>query len=343
MDGIQNQQLFDLNVRKSLGKTKVNKDIAKSIKDLSEHTRFLLYHNGITIICSNVDTAKEGEIKIQGYAVVNGCQSLSCIYDNRDKVTQNLRILTRTIEIEPESELIPKITHNSNNQNGIKARDFRSNSLIQVKIQNEIFQEYPNYFYQIKRGNAPVERILIDNELAGKILIAFDLKEPWTVHQTYKIFDDLHQKIFARPEVTGDRIVVLFDLYREVENNLKDIKPELFGRYQMTKFFVLYLLAEALSDNEYGKMFCMNPEKFYQSNSQKINTIKSIRLILKDLIIDLNGEIKEAGGEEFDFKKTLKTPNLSRSLANKVITSHKKLIARERTESFSQLWRRFST
>ena len=51
MEGVENQQLFDLNLRKSLEKTKVNKDIAKSIANSSEHNNFLLYHNGITIIC----------------------------------------------------------------------------------------------------------------------------------------------------------------------------------------------------------------------------------------------------------------------------------------------------
>ena len=45
MEGIENQQLFDLNLRKDLEKTKVNKDIAKSISNSSEHINFLLYHN----------------------------------------------------------------------------------------------------------------------------------------------------------------------------------------------------------------------------------------------------------------------------------------------------------
>ncbi|MFN6487992.1 MULTISPECIES: hypothetical protein [unclassified Nostoc] len=57
-----------------------------------------------------------------------------------------------------------------------------------------------------------------------------------------------------------------------------------------------------------------------------------------DIVIDLNAEFKEAGGENFDFKGTFKAPNLLRSLANKVITSHKKLIARDRVDSFSKLW-----
>jgi AIPR protein len=339
MEGIENQQLFDLNLRKDLEKTKVNKDIAKSISNSSEHSNFLLYHNGITIICDRLDTSENGKMKIQGYSVVNGCQTVSSLYKNRDKVTQDLRVLTRIIQISSEQvDLISKITYNSNNQNGIKARDFRSNTQTQVRIQQEISQNYPVYFYEIKRGDDPDQRIVIENTLAGQILLAFDLKRPWSVQRPSKIFDDLHQEIFARPEVTGGRIVVLFDLYKEIEKDLIKIEPQLFGGYQITKFFLLYLLSEVLSDDEVGKDFCKKPESFYQKLNHKENLLKCIHTILGDLIIDLNGEFKEAGEEKFDFKATFKAPNSLRNLTNKVIASHKKLIARQRVESFSQLW-----
>ena len=339
MEGIENQQLFDLNLRKDLEKTKVNKDIGKSIDNASEHSNFLLYHNGITIICDKLDTLDKGKVKIQGYSVVNGCQTVSSLYRNRTKVTQDLRILTRIIQVNSnQQDLISRITYNSNNQNGIKARDFRSNTQTQVRLQQEINQSYPDYFYEIKRGDEPEQRIVIENTLAGQILLAFDLKRPWVVQRYSKIFDDLHQEIFARPEVSGGRIVVLFDLYKEVEKDLPQIEPSLFGGYQITKFFLLYLLSEVLSDDEVGTAFHRKPEEFYQDSTQKENLIKCIHIILGDLIIDLNGEFKEAGGENFDFKATFKAPNLLRSLTNKVIASHKKLIARERVESFSQLW-----
>lgn len=339
MEGIENQQLFDLNLRKDLEKTKVNKDIEKSIDNASEHGNFLLYHNGITIICDRLDTSEQDKVKIQGYSVVNGCQTVSSLYRNRAKVTQDLRILTRFIQVNAnQSDLISRITYNSNNQNGIKARDFRSNTQTQVRLQQEINQYYPDYFYEIKRGDEPEQRIVIENTLAGQILLAFDLKRPWNVQRSSKIFDDLHQEIFARPEVSGGRIVVLFDLYKEIEKDLPRIEPSLFGGYQITKFFLLYLISEVLSDDEIGKAFSKKPEDFYKDSAQKEHLLKCIHIILGDLIIDLNGEFKEAGGENFDFKATFKAPNLLRSLTNKVIGSHKKLIARERAESFSQLW-----
>lgn len=339
MEGIENQQLFDLNLRKDLEKTKVNKDIGKSIDNASEHGNFLLYHNGITIICDKLDTSDEDKVKIQGYSVVNGCQTVSSLYRNKAKVTQDLRILTRIIQVNAnQSDLISRITYNSNNQNGIKARDFRSNTQTQVRLQQEINQSYPDYFYEIKRGDEPEQRIVIENTLAGQILLAFDLKQPWAVQRYSKIFDDLHQEIFARPEVSGGRIVILFNLYKEIEKDLPKVEPSLFGGYQITKFFLLYLLSEVLSDDEVGKSFYRKPEDFYKDSAQKENLLKCIHTILGDLIIDLNGEFKEAGGENFDFKATFKAPNLLRSLTNKVIASHKKLIARERAESFSQLW-----
>ena len=94
MDGIHNQQLFDLNLRKSLAKTKVNKDIFQSIENQSEHNKFLLYNNGITIICGNLDVSEEDKIKIQDYAVVNGCQSLSCFYTKKDRGGENFDFKT---------------------------------------------------------------------------------------------------------------------------------------------------------------------------------------------------------------------------------------------------------
>ena len=149
-----------------------------------------------------------------------------------------MRILTRIIQVKPnQTDLISRITYNSNNQNGIKARDFRSNTQTQVRLQKEVNQQYPDYFYEIKRGDDPGQRTVIENTLAGQILLAFDLKRPSAVQRYSKIFDDLHQDIFARPEVTGGRIVVLFDLYKEIEKDLDKIEPALFGGYQITKFF----------------------------------------------------------------------------------------------------------
>ena len=76
LDGIASSELFAWNVRGSLGRTKVNKDIGRSIDDPGEHKNFLLYHNGLTVLCQQLE--REGDkITISKYSVVNGCQSLT--------------------------------------------------------------------------------------------------------------------------------------------------------------------------------------------------------------------------------------------------------------------------
>jgi hypothetical protein len=50
MEGIADQSLFAYNVRGPLGRTKVNKDLVKSIQNNATHKIFPLFHNGVTII-----------------------------------------------------------------------------------------------------------------------------------------------------------------------------------------------------------------------------------------------------------------------------------------------------
>ena len=122
MDGISSGELFAWNVRQWLGrKTKVNKDIERSIKDRSEHKYFPAFHNGLTVLCKELKS-NDTHITISGYAVVNGCQSLTALDTNKASVSSDLRILTKFILVSPDSELALKITNNTNNQNGTTYR-----------------------------------------------------------------------------------------------------------------------------------------------------------------------------------------------------------------------------
>ncbi len=126
LEGISDQSLFDQNVRGPLGKTKINTAIVNSIKDKKLHKSFPLFHNGITVIASKVDVGT-GSITTEDYYVVNGCQSLTSLFDNQGSLTDDLRILTKFIQLENGSPLGSMITRFSNNQNGVEDRDFMSN------------------------------------------------------------------------------------------------------------------------------------------------------------------------------------------------------------------------
>lgn len=340
LDGIASQQLFSWNVRQSLGRTKVNKAIAQSIEDQSEHKDFLLYHNGLTILCGSVNRFDD-KISISGYKVVNGCQSLTTLYEHRSKVSNELRIFARLIELAPDSELAGKITYHTNNQNAISARDLQSNSVIQMRLQNEFRALYRgDVFYQIKRGEKSEAPHIIENEEAARILLAFDLQQPWSCHQPSKMFDDLHLNIFSRPEVNARRILVLNDIYQVVVKSKSGIEYESMAGYRLTSYFLLYLLRQALECDEIGKKFCQQPEAFLDEPQGRERISKCVDRVLGDIIIDLNAEIKdrEAMNASVDYKRELKSLKAVRTLQRNIIPHYQKAVARGRALSFGKEW-----
>lgn len=340
LDGIASSELFAWNVRGSLGRTKVNKDIGLSIDTVAEHKNFLLYHNGLTILCQQLER-KGDAITISKYSVVNGCQSLTSLYDHRAKITDELRILTRLIELPPDHPLAEKITNHSNNQNPINARDLQSNSTIQRRLQNEIDQLYAGQvFYRIKRGEPDKAPQVIDNDEAGRLLLAFDLKEPWTCHQTYKVLDELHGDIFARPEVNARRIVAMADLHAVIQTCMADVENRMLASYRLSQYFLLYLLRKALELDDQGKAFCVDLGAFLMQPSGRERLRSCATRIVKDIIIDLNAEVRERAEADnpFDYKRELKSPNSVRQMERSIIPQYWKAVSRGRACSFGQEW-----
>jgi hypothetical protein len=340
LDGIASSELFAWNVRGSLGHTKVNKDIGRSIDNSAEHKNFLLYHNGLTVLCQQLN--REGDkITISKYSVVNGCQSLTSLFDHRAQITDDLRVLTRLIELSPEHPLAEKITHHSNNQNPINARDLQSNSTIQRRLQNEFDGLYAGQvFYRIKRGEPDRAPQVIDNDEVGRLLLAFDLKEPWACHQTYKILDELHSGIFARPEVNAHRILAIVDLHSAIESCMDDVENKMLASYRLCHYFLLYLLRQAFELDNEGKAFCGTPGDYLlqPKGRERIRTC-AVRIV-RDIVIDLNAEVRDRADARnpFDYKRELKSPNAVREMARSIIPQYQKAVSRGRACSFGQEW-----
>ena len=342
LEGIQNGKLFDWNVRQSLGRTKVNKAISQSVQDQDQHANFLLYHNGLTILTTRL-THEEDSISLSGYSVVNGCQSLTSLYENRDKVTSDLRLLGRLIQLPPSGDLAALITRHSNNQNSISARDLQSNSTIQRRLQNDIESRFPDFFYEIKRGEIGANdglRTTITNEEAARILLAFDVRQPWSCHQSYKLFDELHKAIFARPEVHAGRIVGLYQAYLAVLHVLPQVEPEVLGNYRLVRYFLLSLLRMALDSDAVGQRFCEDPTEFLTDLDWDGRLQRCFSRVLTDLVIDLNAEVADRGadGEPFDYKRELKSPQSVRGLQQSIISMYKKAVDRDRATGFGAEW-----
>jgi hypothetical protein len=342
LEGISDQSIFDANLRGHLGNTKVNKDIVDSIKDSSKHKLFPLFHNGITIMTEGLDLdGRKTQLTITGYGVVNGCQSMKSLFNYRKHLTEDLRILTRFIRVSKASPLLDMITNYSNNQNGIKARDFKSNHDIQIRLQNEFKKYYAdNFFFEIKRGEQTNGKAVITNEYAGLLLLAFDLKEPWSAHQKYKVFDDKYTELFARPEVNAHRVVMLSTFMDAIVECLQRLDNQLFARYGLTRYLMLYILREILEKDQVGAQVATQPEQFVKDPALRQALKACVQSILSDMVVDINADLAEmtAKDPEFDYKSKLKSNEWSKLFSRGIISSYEKLVQRKRVESFEVEW-----
>lgn len=330
MEGIADGSLFRENVRYTLGNTPVNKSIRQALAAKSEHTNFILGHNGLIILCSSADNAESGQLTIKNYSVVNGAQSLTSFYNDKSKLSDDLRVLVRVVEVQDEA-LARAITENSNNQNAIKPRDLRSNHAIQLRLQKEMTQAPGNYFFEIKRGEkAPAGQIVITNDEIGRALLAFDVLEPWSAHQIYKVFDEKYADVFGRPEVTAQRIIFVHRLMEIVKNSLPKLKNRPMASYTLTRYFILFVLSEILRENEVSRSIVANPASL--DGAQMDEFLGMCEEILKTVIVDINVESKSA---DFDYKSILKSPNPVSELAQAILASYEKDVEREKAETFT--------
>ncbi len=332
MSGIDDGTLFSQNVRQSLGNTKVNKALMQSVNDPSEHENFILYHNGVNILCEEANIEDE-RLKIRNYVVVNGAQSISTFQKASEKLTENLRVIAKIIQIK-DADLSKKITVNSNNQNAIKPRDLKSTNEVQLRLKEEFTKvEGGNYELEIKRGQKQKEgSILITNEEAGRLLLSFDLLEPESCHQVYKLFDDKYSEIFARPAVTAHRIIFLYLIMDRIIKVAPDIEYKPLSKYGLTRFFLMSVLSELIRNDKIASEFFRDPKALFVAN--KINGfMDAIESILRSLIIDLNYEVQDLG-DQFDYKGDFKSPTKIRDLRSKLLRSYEKDVARNKADSF---------
>ena len=330
MDGIADGSLFRENVRYGLGNTSVNKAIRGALANKAGHASFILGHNGLIILCSSADNSKSGELTIKDYSVVNGAQSLTSFYNDKAKLTDDLRVLVRVVEVQDEA-LARRITENSNNQNAIKPRDLRSNHAIQLRLQKEMNDASGDHFFEIKRGEkAPIGAKVITNDEIGRALLAFDVQEPWSAHQIYKVFDEKYAEIFGRPEVTAQRAIFVHRLMGVVDKSMPKLKNRPMASYTLTRYFMLYLLSEILRDNDASRPYVANPDSLTEPQMKEF--LGKCEEILKTVVVDLNVESKSV---DFDYKSILKSPKQGGDLAQSILASYEKDVEREKAETFT--------
>ena len=338
LDGLADGTLFAQNVRLNLGSTKVNKEIAQTVSKPEEHILFPMYHNGITIICKSVvPDMDNGTLTLQNYVVVNGAQSLSILYRSRKVVTGDLRLVVKVVEVKQDGQLSTDITLFSNNQNAIKPRDLRSTHILQTRLRAEFGKiAFEGFTYSVKRGEVE-EGTSISNEEAGRLLLAFDVCEPWSCHQIYKVFDEKYSEVFGRPAVNAWRIILLKKVMDIVEASLQHIQNVPIERYRLTRYFILFVISKIIEDDGVAKAWVSRPDELLKDSATCAAFLAAVRSISARLCVDLRFELGRTDPVP-DYKAVLKSPNGVHGLEDKIRRSFEQDVAREREKTIgSQL------
>lgn len=337
LPGIDDSRLFAQNVRLGLGSTHVNDDILESVKNKSEHPAFLTFHNGLTIVAKHI-TVRGKTLRLRDFSVCNGCQSLLTFYNNRQTLTEDLQVLVRIVRVGDDRRLPEIIAYRTNNQNAISLRDLASNATTQVCLKAEFDKLFgPATVYTIKRGDTAGAKEL-PNELAGRLLLALYVKEPWSAHQKYRVFGDLENRIFGY-QVTPAHIRVAQLLYEQIPPRLTALENQRLARYGLTSFLLLFFLGELLCSSEAGRKLLEYPLPFLSSGG-KLNHLESKVLsqsvpLIDWLVTELNYFVKGRGGEAYDYKREFKSPKAVQSVRDELLKAFEKDKYRGRASPFT--------
>ena len=294
--GIKDGTLFRKNVRQSLGTgNKVNKGIARTLRNNPEEFFFL--HNGITAICSSIKIVN-GTMSVKELNVVNGCQSLSTIFNCSESVrnVSDAYIMFRFYEIS-NAERADEISTCTNSQSAVKARDLRSNDKYVLAMKKAYKQHFTDGYFITKRGeNAdPVKyntAHIVDLTSLGKQLIAWHSQRPTISYSESRIFDKYFEQLFHR-EYSPEKVQALSDLYKEVYKNWGNDNPLGLNEALIAlKAYAPYhhLFAASVLFCEINKMQDLVPNPAVAMQKLKDND-------LLDTVIELAGQCLNMGFE----------------------------------------------
>jgi hypothetical protein len=332
LPGISDLSIFDPNVRLGLGQTRINKELASTVRKPEEHALFPAFHNGLTVLTNRLKV-EESLITLEGVSVVNGCQSLLTLHDNQQSLTDELTVLVKAIQVDTSSDLPDKITYRTNNQNSVDIRDQRSRDRIQRDLQASVRDTFGEAFgFAIRRGEDVEADEIFSNESAAQMTMAVYLGEPWIAVRKVRLFDADYHRIFNR-NVTSHKLYLLHLMMKAVDAAREKLRPDLASSFSSVKFTLAALLSGVLRESPQGQVLLDEPERY----------LPDLRDVVEEALTGLAQEVAESTNdfvaneeaeaaerdETYDPKVAFKSRSGVQKLESEVIRLSKRLAQRD--------------
>lgn len=332
LPGITDLSLFDRNVRLGLGRSRINRELTETVRQPGEHQLFPAYHNGMTMLTEKLKV-QSTQLILDGVSVVNGCQSLLALHRDRAKISPDLRVLVKVVQVGTQSDLSDKITYRANNQNPVDIRDQRSTDAIQRDLQQQVRKLYGTRLaYQIRDGETFGQVPKLDNQLAAQLLMAIYVQEPWNAVRKVRLFDHDYRRIFNR-DVDAPRLLLLHSFARILEEVRSELTPDLQSSFSSVRLTLAYLTATVLRENDPGRRLLAEPERWLPG--RQAGTEKALKRIASEVVDSVNFFVKkereEAEDQEqaFDPKTVFKSQKGVRDVEREVKRDAKRHVERD--------------
>ncbi|MBP2040134.1 AIPR family protein [Streptomyces avidinii] len=243
-------RLFSQNIRQSLGLTRINSGIEKTLTDEPEN--FWYFNNGITILCDRIEPyypdrrhpAYPVELRLTHVSVVNGAQTVTSIHKAMQvtpDTVEDADVMVRVISLGDErADYASKITETTNTQNDVSRRDFIALDETQALIRED-FDLTLDKTYVYKRGEADPAPDSGCSVVHAAIALACARRTPELAVRAKRDTDLLWERGDggAYPRLFGEvpsafRVWRCVQIQREVGKALDALRKRLQGRAQDT-------------------------------------------------------------------------------------------------------------
>jgi len=213
-DRFKDTGLFEQNFRYYFNQKKIDENINKSLDN--KRNDFWFLNNGIIIGCSDFESDGD-EVKLWDFSIINGGQTTSLIGKYKGKNQEEDFAIPCKIVKANNSEnnndkdntekFISEIAEASNSQKPISDRDLKSNSNEQRNLKQQLLENNPQIYLEIKKGEQRLSRKnkeewqFIKNDLLGQLILSYNFQQPGTARSNKsKIFSDniIYHKVFRR-------------------------------------------------------------------------------------------------------------------------------------------------
>ncbi|OZD38989.1 hypothetical protein CH252_30990 [Rhodococcus sp. 06-1477-1B] len=299
LPGIEDRALFSRNVRLFAGRTRINKELRNTVQNLDEHRLFPAYHNGMTLLTKKIGDVTDASITLEGVGVVNGCQSLITLYDNKSALTDELQLIVKVVEVTEDDKVADLITYRSNNQNAVTLRDQRSSDGTMRDLQQGVADRFGSKFALVTRVGEVVNATeTIENTLAAQLIMAAYLKEPWAAVRKVRLFDQDYRRIFNRT-ITPDRLYLLHLIDKAVGGRRDQLRPDLRASYASIRFSLVRLVCVVLEITDAGMRLLAEPEAWLPEEEAAV--VASLEAIAAEVVDSANYHVQAEMAEDSDY------------------------------------------